>query len=415
MLLSVARTETEKRAMAIAVAMGTTRLDRSAAGEVLTLQRAAWVSEGRENHTFDIPPLTEGLDDVVASLSDPAMWFWGYRDATHRLLGMVRTSPTATAGTSFLGRLGVTPDLVGTGLGSALLTLAEARQPAGITRMELITGARSAGNHRFYAAHGWTPDRGVAAPENTVAFSKRRAIGPGRGMGPGTITADGCAVELYARLPAQGEPELIAALLEPGASILELGCGTGRIADPLAEAGFEVIGVDNSPEMLAHMSHASGVLSPIIGFDAGRRFDAVIAASHLISSADDGFRAGLLETVRRHLAPGGVAVFQWHTPAWHDELAVGNMASGRMRAVASSLLITNAGTGWTCATAGYELGEDRWVHEFVAPRISESELMSTLAEHGLVFGSWLKDNHSWFTAHPGEQRHDYLVPSRREP
>jgi SAM-dependent methyltransferase len=32
--------------------------------------------------------------------------------------------------------------------------------------------------------------------------------------------------------------------------ILELGCGTGRITLPLAEIGFEVVGVDNQPEML---------------------------------------------------------------------------------------------------------------------------------------------------------------------
>src|ERR1700677_3975576 len=32
--------------------------------------------------------------------------------------------------------------------------------------------------------------------------------------------------------------------------VLELGCGTGRIALPLAELGFEVIGLDNQPEML---------------------------------------------------------------------------------------------------------------------------------------------------------------------
>jgi SAM-dependent methyltransferase len=33
--------------------------------------------------------------------------------------------------------------------------------------------------------------------------------------------------------------------------ILELGCGTGRLLLPLARAGYEVIGLDNSPAMLA--------------------------------------------------------------------------------------------------------------------------------------------------------------------
>ena len=54
------------------------------------------------------------------------------------------------------------------------------------------------------------------------------------GTGPGPITNDGCAVEFYALLPAFGEPEIVHAAVPPGASILELGCGTGRILRPLA-------------------------------------------------------------------------------------------------------------------------------------------------------------------------------------
>ncbi|MGQ4411580.1 SAM-dependent methyltransferase, partial [[Kitasatospora] papulosa] len=49
------------------------------------------------------------------------------------------------------------------------------------------------------------------------------------GTGPGSITPDGCAVELYARLSVGTEPEVIASVLRPGASILELGCGAGRV------------------------------------------------------------------------------------------------------------------------------------------------------------------------------------------
>src|ERR1700722_8638037 len=32
--------------------------------------------------------------------------------------------------------------------------------------------------------------------------------------------------------------------------LLELGCGTGRITLPLAQLGFDVVGLDNQPEML---------------------------------------------------------------------------------------------------------------------------------------------------------------------
>jgi len=66
------------------------------------------------------------------------------------------------------------------------------------------------------------------------------------GAGPGDITPDGCAVEFYALLPALGEPEIVHAAVPEDASILELGCGTGRILRPLAQLGHPVLGVDES-------------------------------------------------------------------------------------------------------------------------------------------------------------------------
>jgi hypothetical protein len=50
------------------------------------------------------------------------------------------------------------------------------------------------------------------------------------GQGPRTITQDGCAVEVYTRLPVDGEPELIHSRIPNAASVLDLGFGTGRLA-----------------------------------------------------------------------------------------------------------------------------------------------------------------------------------------
>src|SRR5688572_25560640 len=70
------------------------------------------------------------------------------------------------------------------------------------------------------------------------------------GTGPGAITPDGCAVELYSRLPVRDEPDIITAAVPAGAHILELGCGVGRMTHPLLERGFTVTAVDESAEML---------------------------------------------------------------------------------------------------------------------------------------------------------------------
>jgi 2-polyprenyl-3-methyl-5-hydroxy-6-metoxy-1,4-benzoquinol methylase len=70
------------------------------------------------------------------------------------------------------------------------------------------------------------------------------------GTGPGAITPDGCAVELYSRLPWERSRTSSPAAVPAGARILELGSGVGRMTHPLLERGFTVTAVDESAEML---------------------------------------------------------------------------------------------------------------------------------------------------------------------
>jgi SAM-dependent methyltransferase len=133
----------------------------------------------------------------------------------------------------------------------------------------------------------------------------------------GGAAPDGSPVALYLRLGPEPELSVLMGLLPPGASVLDLGCGTGRIADALAERGHPVVGVDESPAMLAHVRLAQAVHAPIEGLDLGRRFDAVLLLSHLVNTADDGQRAAFLATCARHA--GGVVVLQRHPPGWHAQ------------------------------------------------------------------------------------------------
>jgi SAM-dependent methyltransferase len=104
------------------------------------------------------------------------------------------------------------------------------------------------------------------------------------GTGPGEITPDGCAVEFYALLPPMGEPSIVHAAVPEGASILELGCGTGRILRPLADLGHPVLGVDESPAMLAHLTDLPSACAPIETLRLGRTFDAVLLASTMLNT-----------------------------------------------------------------------------------------------------------------------------------
>lgn len=128
------------------------------------------------------------------------------------------------------------------------------------------------------------------------------------GTGPGSITPDGCAVELYSRLSVGTGPEVIGSVLRPGASVLERGCGAGRVTHPPVGQGFAVTAVDESAQM---PERARTVRSPIGTLDLGEeRFDAVVLGSFLVHTSDHRVGEGLLGTCRGHVKGDRVVLIQ---------------------------------------------------------------------------------------------------------
>ncbi|HEV8164089.1 MAG TPA: class I SAM-dependent methyltransferase [Actinomycetota bacterium] len=216
------------------------------------------------------------------------------------------------------------------------------------------------------------------------------------GTGPGAITPDGCAVEFYALLPPMGEPSIVHAAVPEGASILELGCGTGRILRPLADLGHPVLGVDEAPAMLAHLANLPTACSPIETLRLGRTFGAVLLASTMLNTQAAQRRA-FLATCRRHLGPRGVAVVQQAAPGWFDAVAPSQAEHDRIRRVVRS--VRRDGPRVHVLVA-YHVGDRTWTHAWDSYRIGEEELAADLASAGLRFRRWLTDDHAWFTAAP---------------
>ncbi|WP_020664518.1 GNAT family N-acetyltransferase [Amycolatopsis benzoatilytica] len=127
-------------------------LPDAAAGELLTLQQAAYIGEARAHRNFDLPPLLDTLDDIRAALADPSITVWGFRDGG-RLVASVRMRLAGEVGE--VGRLVVAPDRHGEGLGTALLTAAENATPPEVTVFRLCTGERSAGPRYLYGKLGY--------------------------------------------------------------------------------------------------------------------------------------------------------------------------------------------------------------------------------------------------------------------
>lgn len=142
------------------------------AGELLTLQRAAYVTEAQLNGDCHLPPLSQTLAELIAELRDPAVTAFGIRDPAGHLVAAVRIRAEGGARAE-VRRLAVVPDRQGQGLGTRLLLAAEDLCPAGTTQLYLFTGDRSVGNLALYQRHGYREThRTPAGTHNLVHFVK---------------------------------------------------------------------------------------------------------------------------------------------------------------------------------------------------------------------------------------------------
>ena len=108
------------------------------------------------------------------------------------------------------------------------------------------------------------------------------------------------------------------------ARLLELGIGTGRLALPLAEAGFEVHGMDSSGAMLellrvkpraAEIALTLGDVADPAAWPHGP-FDLVVAAFNLLFNlSEEGEQASLFHSAAQALAPNGLLVVEAFIPA----------------------------------------------------------------------------------------------------
>jgi SAM-dependent methyltransferase len=154
-------------------------------------------------------------------------------------------------------------------------------------------------------------------------------------------------------------------------NVLDLGCGTGNHAIVLARRGYQVTGVDISPEMLSKAERKAieghgkvGFRSPkffegdIRTIDLGQRFDAVLMMFAVLGYQQENHDVlYALKTARTHLRPEGLLIFDvWYGPAVlaqrpTDRLKVIPIRSGQILRFASGEL----DTGLQICTVHYRL------------------------------------------------------------
>jgi SAM-dependent methyltransferase len=121
-------------------------------------------------------------------------------------------------------------------------------------------------------------------------------------------------------------PFYVSRILRPNTKVLELGCGTGRVAFPLAQHGAHVHGIDSSAAMIAILESKRDRFTPLMGsvtaqhgditnFTLERTFDLIVAPFRVMQNlASDQELDGLFRCIRQHLDPAGRCILNAFHP-----------------------------------------------------------------------------------------------------
>lgn len=145
----------------------------SDAGEVLTVQRAAFVSEALIYGSADMPPLVQTREELEAELREADGWV---ARIGPRLVGAIRTREQD--GLLLIGRIVIAPDVQGSGVGRMLLAAAE--EHSGAAEAELFTGSLSEANIRLYERCGYEKTELVDQGDGTSQVFMRKRLPPAR-------------------------------------------------------------------------------------------------------------------------------------------------------------------------------------------------------------------------------------------
>jgi SAM-dependent methyltransferase len=208
------------------------------------------------------------------------------------------------------------------------------------------------------------------------------------GSGPGVQSKDGCSVELYKRFPYYGEVDFLPSFLPAGATVLELGCGVGRLTRPMLARGLHVTAVDNSPDMLEHApAAATKICADIEALCLDQQFDAVLLASNLINVPGSANCDKFLNVCNRHVKQAGVLFFERHDPEWLNTIRCGPVGKTHpVKIVVESFARDNDVLHVQLA---YHAGDQIWEQTFSTKILDDDAVSRVLLRSGFGAPEWI--------------------------
>lgn len=135
------------------------------AEEIIGLQRLAYQSEAKLYNDWSLPALTQTADSLHQEFESSVIL---KAIINNKIIGSVRAK--IEEGVCKIGRLIVSPEFQGQGIGSRLLKQIE-KMHVNANYFELFTGSKSIGNIRLYEKHGYAASRTRALSDTvTIIF-----------------------------------------------------------------------------------------------------------------------------------------------------------------------------------------------------------------------------------------------------
>ncbi|WP_119459243.1 class I SAM-dependent methyltransferase [Rhodospirillaceae bacterium SYSU D60014] len=188
-------------------------------------------------------------------------------------------------------------------------------------------------------------------------------------------------------------------------TVLDMGCGTGRLACELAARGHQVTGADPAAAMLDIARSRSGgekvtwIETKAADLSVDTRFDLIIMTGHVFQVfLDDQDVRAALRTLHQHLAPGGRVAFETRNPAvqewsgWTPEETHERVEVAGVGTVEVHYDITSVAGPFVTFETHFRFAEDDIL---VAPTtlrfMNQDELAAFLADAGFTDVTWYGD------------------------
>ncbi|MCJ8311576.1 MAG: GNAT family N-acetyltransferase [Saccharospirillaceae bacterium] len=134
---------------------------------ILTIQKEAYLSEAVLNDDFNIPPLTQTIEQLKAEFSHKTIL---KIIINNKIIGSGQAQLKGT--TCYIGRMAIINEFKGQGLGSKLLSVLETIYPEA-NCVELFTGLKSKSNLEMYNRRGYKQVREKLMGKTTVVFLEK--------------------------------------------------------------------------------------------------------------------------------------------------------------------------------------------------------------------------------------------------